>query len=118
MSFKLAVIMSHEIRRSFSARTVRRKLGEAGLKGCKVRKKLWLSKKKQKNTSLVGSVIQTLDEKQDCANVLLVQSMDRFEIAKDQEKFILGNFVHFEVLMKTLNLRPWQAAAVATILKK
>ena len=37
MSFELAVIMSHEIRRSLSARTVRRKLGEAGLKGCKVR---------------------------------------------------------------------------------
>ena len=45
MSFELAVIMSHKIRRSFSARTVRRKLGEAGLKGCKVRKKLWLSEK-------------------------------------------------------------------------
>ena len=37
MFFELAVIMSLEIRHSLSARTVRRKLGEAGLKGCKVR---------------------------------------------------------------------------------
>ena len=42
----------------------------------------------------------------------------RFEITKGQGKFILGNFVYFEVVMKTLSLRPWQAAAVAAILKK
>ena len=33
----------------------------------------------------------------------VVQSMGTFEVAKGQRKFILGNFVHFEVLMKTLN---------------
>lgn len=42
----------------------------------------------------------------------------KLQLAKDQGKFIFGNFVHFEVLMKTLDLRPQQAATHAAILKK
>lgn len=47
-SSELAAGLSGETGRPISARTVRRRLGQAGLKGCKARKKPWLSKKNKK----------------------------------------------------------------------
>lgn len=47
-SFELAAGLSDQIGRTISARTTRRRLGEAGLKGCKARKKPWLSEKNKK----------------------------------------------------------------------
>lgn len=44
-SSELAAAASEVTGRQISARTVRRRLLEAGLKGCKARKKPWLSKK-------------------------------------------------------------------------
>lgn len=46
-SSKLAVSWSEAINKPISARTTRRRLLENGLKGCKARKKPWLSKKNQ-----------------------------------------------------------------------
>lgn len=40
--------MFEEIRRPFSARTVKRNLGEAGLKGCKAQKKAMAPREMQK----------------------------------------------------------------------
>lgn len=48
-SFALAAALSEEIEETVSARTVRRRLAEAGLKGCKARKKPWLSEKNKKH---------------------------------------------------------------------
>ncbi|XP_046975380.1 uncharacterized protein LOC124541508 [Vanessa cardui] len=42
-SSELAVELSTEVNKTISARTTRRRLQEAGLKGCKARKKPWLS---------------------------------------------------------------------------
>jgi len=42
---ELAAAFAEETGRSISARTARRRLVEGGLKGCKARKKPWLSKK-------------------------------------------------------------------------
>lgn len=42
-SSELAAALSEETGKAISARTARRRLGEAGLKGCKARKKPWLS---------------------------------------------------------------------------
>lgn len=42
-SSELAAELSVEITKSISARTIRRRLQEAGLRGCKARKKPWLS---------------------------------------------------------------------------
>lgn len=42
-SSELAAALSEEAGKPISARTARRRLGEAGLKGCKARKKPWLS---------------------------------------------------------------------------
>lgn len=47
-SFQLAADLSGKIKRSITARTTRRRLQEAGLKGCKVRKKPWLSERNRK----------------------------------------------------------------------
>lgn len=48
-SSELAAAISEDIRRPISSRTVRRRLLEAGLKGCKARKKPWLSDNNKKN---------------------------------------------------------------------
>lgn len=42
-SSELAAELSTEVNKTISARTTRRRLQEAGLKGCKARKKPWLS---------------------------------------------------------------------------
>lgn len=46
-SSELAAALSEEVGQPISARTARRRLAEAGLKGCKVRKKPWLSDNKK-----------------------------------------------------------------------
>lgn len=46
-SSELAAALSEEVRQPISARTARRRLAEAGLKGCKARKKPWLSDNKK-----------------------------------------------------------------------
>jgi len=48
-SSELAAALSEEVGQPISARTARRRLAEAGLKGCKARKKPWLSDNNIKN---------------------------------------------------------------------
>lgn len=47
-SSELASELSKDRGKKISSRTVRRRLGEVGLKGCKARKKPWLSEKNKK----------------------------------------------------------------------
>lgn len=47
-SSELAAALTEETGKSISARTARRRLVEAGLKGCKARKKPWLSQENKK----------------------------------------------------------------------
>lgn len=47
-SSQLAAVFTEETGISISARTVRRRLIQNGLKGCKARKKPWLSEKNKK----------------------------------------------------------------------
>lgn len=47
-SSELAAEFSEQMKKTISARTTRRRLQEAGLKGCKARKKPWLSESNKK----------------------------------------------------------------------
>lgn len=68
-SSELAADLTEEIGRPISARTARRRLTEAGLKGCKARKKPWLSEKNKKSRYEWARRHQHLSE-EDWSNIL------------------------------------------------
>lgn len=68
-SSELAAALSEEIGYPISARTARRRLGDAGLKGCKARKKPWLSEKNKK-TRLEWALRYQHFTEEDWANVV------------------------------------------------
>lgn len=68
-SSALAAALSDEFSKPVSARTARRRLLEAGLKGCKARKKPWLSEKNRKNRLEWARRYQHFTE-EDWSNVL------------------------------------------------
>lgn len=79
-SSQLAAALSEEAGKPISARTARRRLVAAGLKGCKARKKPWLTQNNKKNRLDWALRHQHFTE-EDWANVVL-SNESNFEVRK------------------------------------